>query len=196
MDGILAIAAWDETNFDCLTSEMIQGTVLDFTGSPCEPLTPYLIDNLKQIMYHKGARSSDQLWVNTTLKRVIDGFWYAGQTKNADVADRKLMQVVDYYQSSFGILSIDIHLDLPWDVVLVIDPQYLEIAIAYPAKVMPLAQVSNSDKFGMEHAITLVARAMASIGVIDGLCTNDVCYVSPCDSGPVVPPTHLPRNGT
>jgi hypothetical protein len=74
----------------------------------------------------------------------------------------------------------------------------LEVAVAYPAKVTPLAQVSNSDKFGMEHALTLVCRAMASVGVIDGLCYDDVLYCEPCATGvtSIAPPTTLPRNGT
>jgi len=194
MDGILSIAQWDETNFDCL-DDLAQGTVLDYTGSPCQDLSPYIIDNLLQIMYHKGAEPNI-IYVNSTLKRLISSFYFAGQWRTMPVEAQKLINSIDYYESDFGTLAIQIHLDLPTDALLALDEQYMAVAFAYPAKVTPLAQVSNSDKFAMEHALTLEARAMAAIGLILGLCTDDVLWCHPCDTNrnPVVAPqSPLPR---
>jgi hypothetical protein len=194
MDGVLSIAQWDETTYDCL-DELVQGTVLDYTGSPCQDLSPYLIDNLLQIMYHKGAEPN-VIYVNSTLKRLISSFYFAGQTRNITVAEQKLVNSIDIYESDFGTLAIQIHLDMPTDALLALDEQYMALAFAYPARVEALAKVSNSDKFGMEHCLTLEARAMAAIGVILGLCTNDVLWCHPCDTSanPVIAPaTNLPR---
>lgn len=194
MDGILAMAAWDENTYDCL-DDLKQGTVLDYSGSPCEPLTPYLIDNLAQIQYHKGADAGN-IWVNTTLKRRISSFYFAGQTRNSEAGDKKIINGVDVYDSDFGKKMINIHLDLPSDTLLMLDEQYMGIAFAYPTRVKPLAQVSNSDKFGLEHALTLEGRALVAIGVISGLCTDDILWCNPCDTSanPVVAPNlPMPR---
>lgn len=194
MDGIFSIAQWDETTYDCL-DELVQGTVLDYSGSPCQDLSPYLIDNLLQIMFHKGAEP-DVIYVNSTLKRLISSFYFAGQQRNIMVADQKLVNSIDLYESDFGTQALQIHLDLPTDALLALDEQYMSIAFAYPTRVEQLAKVSNSDKFGIEHALTLEARAMAAIGVILGLCTNDVVWCNPCDLGSdptIAPPGNLPR---
>jgi hypothetical protein len=112
------------------------------------------------------------------------------------VADQKLINSIDMYESDFGTIAIRVHLDLPTDAFLALDEQYMACAFAYPTRVEPLAQVSNSDKFGIEHALTLEARAMAAIGLILGLCTDDVVWCHPCETSnnPVVAPAqNLPR---
>lgn len=178
MDGILRAAAWTTADFACL-DDMKQGTVLDYTGSPCEPLTPVILDNLSQIMYHKGAEPNN-IWVNTTLKRLISSFFLGGQTRIQAVQEKKLINVVDVYESDFGLRAINVHLDIPTDTVLMTDEQYLALAFGYPTRVEQLAKVSNSDKFGIEHALTLEVRAPAALGVIDGLCTDNILYCNPC----------------
>jgi hypothetical protein len=190
MDGVLALAGLDSEDFECL-DDMKQGTVIGAPGlSPCLELTPYLLDDLLQVMYHKGAEV-DNVYVNTTLKRKISSWYFAGQIKNLQAADQKLINSVDYYESDFGRLAVNIHLDMPTDALLALDSQYMQIDFAYPTRVMKLAQMSNSDKFGIEHALTLVARALVALGVLRGLCTDNVMYCDPCFSGDDA--THAPQ---
>lgn len=194
MDGILRVAAWDLDDFDCLEN-LKQGTVIDYSGSPCQPLTPQIIDNLSQVMFHKGAEPT-QIWVNSTLKRLISSFFLGGQSRFMATSEKKLINVVDVYESDFGLRQIAIHLDLPTDTLLQIDPEFLAVAFAYPTRVEQLAKVSNSDKFGMEHALTLEARAPAAVGVIRGLCTDNILYCDPCVVGSgeeIAPQSNLPR---
>jgi len=193
MDGILRIADWDHGDFDCL-DDMKEGTVIGVSGeSPCAPLTPYLLDDLLQVMYHKGAEVNS-VWVNTTAKRIISGWYLNGMQRVMNAVEQKILNSIDFYEGDFGKVSIAVHLDLPTDVLLALDEQYMAVAFAYPTRVVKLAQVSNSDKFGIEHALTLEARAMAAIGVLRNICTDNICYEDPCDDRGVVAPVHpLPR---
>lgn len=194
MDGLLRAAAWTTADFACL-DDMKQGTVLDFTGSPCTDLSPFILDNLSQIMFHKGAEPRN-IWVNTTLKRLISSFFLSGQEKIIAVAEKKLINVVDVYESDFGLRAINVHLDIPTDTVLMTDEEFLALAFAYPTRVEQLAKVSNSDKFGIEHALTLEVRAPAALGVIRGLCVDNILFCDPCTvSGAPkeAPAKNLPR---
>lgn len=195
MDGLLRIAEWDETDFDCLT-ELKVATLLDYRDtSPCVELTPFLIGNLQQIAFHKGGRFKN-IWVNSTLKRVISNFFLTGQERQTTVESKKLTSIIEVIETDFGLVMINPpHLDMPTDTLLATDDEYLALPVAYPAKVTPLAQVSNSDKFALEHALTLEVRSLVGLGVIRGVCTDNILYCDPCpDGGPIAPPTDLPRS--
>lgn len=168
MDGIFAVIDWTADAFSCLDSDK-QGTVLDPSGSPCTYLNPDILDDLHELMWGKGAKPKT-VYVNAFQKRRISKFYLSGQTRNSAVEDKKLTNVVDVYESDFGLRKIYLHRYMPTRRVLVLDEDYIRIAVLRPVKSYELAKVGNSDKGMIEGEMTLEFRAPAAGGYIEGLC--------------------------
>ena len=126
MDGLFAAAGWGMHEWDCLTADM-QGTVLDYRGSPCQELDPILLDHLNQLMWQKGAEAKN-IWVNAPLKRRISQFsqrnrqWLSGEEKTLTVA-------IDILETDFGRRRVNLHRYMPRADLMMTDDQYLAIAV-------------------------------------------------------------------
>lgn len=169
MDGIFAIAEWDTNDFACLDSEK-QGTILDPSGSPTTYLNPSILDDANELAWNKGA-SPKTIYVNAFQKRRISMFYLNGQTRNSDVESKKLTNVVDIYESDFGLRRMILHRYIPVERVLMLDEDFARLAVLRPVKSYQLAKVGNSDKFMMEGEMTIEWRAPAGITVIDNLAS-------------------------
>ena len=197
MDGLRRAAQWDDHDFDCLTEDM-RGTVLDYTGSPCQDLDPILLDHLSQVMWQKGVEAKN-VWVNALLKRRISQFYLRGHTMLDSADAKRMVNAIDVYESDFGMRRINTHrmirspLATSPQELLMTDDDYLKIAILKPVKQEILARIGNSTKFMIEGWLSGEWQTPAAIGWIFGLCA-DIPYCAPCDSAEgsslytVVPP--------
>ena len=71
-------------------------------------LSETIMLNYLQQIWGMGGQT-DEIYVGGTLKRRIDGFT-AGATKNVDIADKRLINAVDVYESSFApLVKIFLH---------------------------------------------------------------------------------------
>ena len=179
MDGLRQAAQWTTADFPCLTADM-QGTVLDYTASPCVDLEPILLDHLNQLMWQKGAQAKD-IWVNATLKRRISQFYLRGHTSLSQSDAKKLVNAIDIYESDFGMRRINLHRSIRDSELLMTDDEYLAISILKAVKQEILARIGNSTKFMIEGEVTGEWRSPAAIGLIRGLCT-DIPYCGYCDA--------------
>jgi len=196
MDGMRRAAQWTTADFNCLTADM-QGTVLDYTTSPCQDLDPILLDHLNQLMWQKGAEAKN-IWVNATLKRRISQFYLRGHTALSQSDAKKLVNAIDVYESDFGVRRINLHRMIRDSELLMTDDEYLAVSIMQPVKQEILARIGNSTKFMIEGSLSGEWRSPAALGWIFGLC-EDIPYCGPCDTSdspytPALPATPTPIN--
>lgn len=170
MDGIFAVLGWTTDDFACL-DEMKQGTTLDPAGSPYTELTPELLADLHELMWAKGAEPQD-CYVGPYQKRKISNMFLQGQVRNTTVETRKLLSVIDVFETDFGTVRVNLHRYMPSRRVLFTDNQYLKVAILRAVKAEILARLGNSTKGMVEGEVTLEPRCPASLGQIIAL-TND-----------------------
>lgn len=192
MDGLFAAAGWTMNDFNCLTEDM-QGTILDYRGSPCQDLDPILLDHLNQLMWEKGAQAKN-IWVNASLKRRISQFsqrnrqWLSSEEKTLTVA-------IDIYESDFGKRRMNLHRQMPRHDLMMTDDEHLAVAVLRAVKHEVLPRIGNSTKFMIEGEVTGEWRSPAAIGLIRGLCT-DIPYCGYCntDSPYAVTPPDTPAS--
>ena len=171
MDGIFSVIDWDTNDFACLDATR-QGTVLDPSGSPCTYLNPQILDDLHELMWDKGS-AAKSIYTNAYQKRRISRVYLNGQSRDISAEAKKLVNVVDVYESDFGLRRIYLHRYIPTRRVLILDEDYGRIAVLRPVKSYQLAKVGNSDKFMIEGEMTLEWRGPAGAGYIDNLCNVD-----------------------
>jgi len=118
----------------------------------------------------------DEVYVGATLKKRIDG-WTAGTTKNTDAADKRLVNAVDVYESSFSpLVKIFLHRYANTDTTVAtiangnmifgIDSQYYKIAYLRKPFTRDLAKGGDAERAEVVGEVTLEDRTGGKAGFI------------------------------
>jgi hypothetical protein len=177
MDGYYAFASAQDPT--CVTtlglSEEEMGTVTTVEGdSPETCIDECVLNAHLQAMWQKGAMT-DTLWVNAAQKRSLSNLVLNPNSQvryNIPVAERTVVNTVDFYQSDFGTQRIFLHRYQATDRIATAEANKLRIAVLRPVLAVELAKIGSSTKGMLEWEGTLEVLAPNAIGYIDGLCTG------------------------
>lgn len=86
--------------FDQVTTNKVANAAVAFTET--------LMNDYFGQVWGTSAKSPDAVYVGAKGKRVISGFT-AGSTKFTQVADKRLINTVDVYESDFGVVKLFLH---------------------------------------------------------------------------------------
>lgn len=175
MDGFYAFAAASDPT--CVTSlglsENEMGTVTTVTGnSPESCITECVLNAQLQAMWDKGAMT-DVMWVNAAQKRSLSNLTLNPNSQvryNINVAERTVINTVDFYQSDFGTQRIYLHRYQATDRISMAEENKLRVAVLRPVLAVELAKIGSSTKGMMEAELTLEVLAPNAVGYIEGLC--------------------------
>ncbi len=118
----------------------------------------------------------DEVYLGATLKKRVDG-WTAGSTKNIDAEDKRLVNAIDIYESSFSpIVKIFLHryaniettcLTIAnGNMIFGIDSQYYKVAYLRKPFTRDLAKTGDADKAEVVGEATLEDRTGGKAGFI------------------------------
>lgn len=85
--------------FDLTTTNAVAATT---------PLNELRLGNYIQLGWNNSSAKISEIYVGAFLKRVISGFT-AGATKNMDASDKRLISVIDVYETDFGVAKLFLH---------------------------------------------------------------------------------------
>lgn len=177
MDGFDAFAsATDPTCATTLglgTDEL--GTVTTVSGSsPDNCVDECILNAHLQTMWDKGAMT-DTVWANAEQKRSLSNLTLNPNSNvryNIQVADKTVINTVDYYQSDFGTQTVYLHRYQATDRLATAEINKVRIAVLRPVLAVELAKVGSSTKGMVEWEGTLEVLAPNGIGFIDDLCSG------------------------
>jgi hypothetical protein len=177
MDGIYAFAAAQDPT--CVTtlglSENEMGTVTTVSGSsPVNCIDECTLNAHLEAMWEKGAMT-DTMWMNAAQKRSMSNLTLNPNSQvryNINVAERTVINTVDFYQSDFGTQRIFLHRYQATDRIFTAEANKMRLAILRPVLAVELAKIGSSTKGMMELELTLEVLAPNAIGYIDSLCTG------------------------
>lgn len=177
MDGFYAFAAASDPT--CVTtlglSEEEMGTVTTVLGSsPTNCIDECVLNAHLQAMWDKGAMT-DTMWCPAVQKRGISNLTLNPNSQvryNINVAERTVINTVDFYQSDFGTQRVYLHRYQASDRISFAEANKVRIAVLRPVLAVELAKVGSSTKGMIEWEGTLEVLAPNAIGYIDDLCTG------------------------
>lgn len=177
MHGFYAYAADNDptcaTTLGLSASEM--GTVTTVTGSsPTSCLDECILNAHLEDMWAKGAMT-DTMWVNSPQKRSVSNLTVNPNSNvryNIQVADRTVINTVDFFQSDFGTIKVLLHRYQTSDRAAFAEENKIRIAVLRPVLAVELAKLGSSTKGMVEWEGTLEVLAPNAIGYIDNLCTG------------------------
>jgi hypothetical protein len=177
MDGFYAYASAADptcaTTLGLSSDEM--GTVTTVAGvSPVNCIDECTLNEHLQAMWEKGAMT-DTIWANAVQKRSISNLTLNPNSQvryNIQVADRTVINTVDYYQSDFGTQRVYLHRYQNNARLATAEANKIRIAVLRPVLAVELAKLGSSTKGMVEWEGTLEVLAPNAIGFIDTLCTG------------------------
>lgn len=177
MDGFYAYASADDPT--CVTtlglSEDEMGTITTVEGSsPTNCIDECILNAQLQAMWSKGAMT-DTMWVNAQQKRSISNLTLNPNSQvryNINVAERTVINTVDFYQSDFGTQKVYLDRYQRTDRISLAEANKVRVAVLRPVLAVELAKVGSSTKGMIEWEGTLEVLAPNAIGYITGLCTG------------------------
>ncbi len=105
-------------------------------------------NDIMALIYASTGEVATEVYVGATLKRDISGFT-AGNTKNVDITDKRLINSVDVYVSDFGIHKIFLHRNVPNGAndksLVAINPKYHRKSWLDPVKMTPIAKTGDHE---------------------------------------------------
>lgn len=115
----------------------------------------------------------DEVHTGSYLKRAISQYT-AGNTKNVEADDKRLINSVDVYVSDFGIHKIFLNREVPTGAVLAVDSDKWRVAYLSGRRPThtPLAKTGSSTKGMLEGELTLEGLAEKSSAYRSGYFTG------------------------
>lgn len=177
MDGFYAFAAAQDPT--CVTtlglSENEMGTVTTVAGSsPVNCIDECTLNAHLEAMWNKGAMT-DTFWMNAAQKRSLSNLTLNPSSQvryNINVAERTVINTVDFYQSDFGTQRAFLHRYQATDRIATAEANKVRVAVLRPVLAVELAKIGSSTKGMLEWEGTLEVLAPNAIGYIDSLCTG------------------------
>lgn len=179
MDGFYAFAAAQDPT--CVTTlgltEDEMGTVLTLAGvSPVNCIDECILNDFLEAMWQKGAMT-DTIWVNAAQKRGLSNLVLNPNSQiryNINVAERTVINTVDFYQSDFGTQKVFLHRYQNTARLAAAEANKLRVAVLRPVLAVELAKIGSSTKGMIEFEGTLEVLAPNAIGYVDGACQGVV----------------------
>lgn len=144
-----------------LTSDF-EGITQSTTFSPREFLTEIRLNDFLQTIWDNHGMPNT-LWMNSVQKRIIATF-NTNQTRNIDAESKRLINVVDVYESDFGVMTVHLHDQIAQTELFALQMEHWATAWLEGTKSEVLARIGNTTKIMIEHQFTLEARAPNSSG--------------------------------
>lgn len=153
-----------------LTTNVMTGTATS-SGSN-EPLTEDVFNRALKLIWKAGGKPSNAL-MGAFQKGKIDAF--TSNVKNVNADEKKLVNNVSIYESSYGTVALRIHhimeSDAAGKIIILGDMKLWKKAWLRPVKWKDLPYTGFSKFWGCEAEFTLESRAEAGSGVITELTT-------------------------
>lgn len=186
MDGFYAYASASDPT--CATtlglSEDETGTITTVAGSsPDDCIDSCILNAHLERKWQKGAMT-DSLYANSKQKRSLSNLTLNPNSNvryNIPVAEKTVINTVDFYQSDFGTQRILLHRYQKNSRISTMESNKIRIAVLRPVLAVELAKVGSSTKGMIEWEGTLEVLAPNAIGYIDDLCEG----VAGCDDSVV-----------
>lgn len=142
------------------------------TGSPDRPLDETLYNDMLQTVFDAGG-NPNVTYCNGWQKRQISSFTGAtGTSKNIALADRRLINAVDYYESNFGLQKIILDRHVNTDRIALVEQAMMRVAFLRPTHHKPLPDDGGGPRGKIEQEYTLEYGSEASSGEILNLTTS------------------------
>jgi hypothetical protein len=137
-------------------------------------VTEEMLNQAIQMAWTEGG-SPKRAYMSPNNKRVCSKFSAPDRTNNKDMADKKIVQAIRFYESDFGVIELMPHRMVTNDIIYVVDPTYIKMADLRPThrEVMPKVSDSVNGILLGEH--TLEVRAQKAHAKITGI-TPSVNY--------------------
>lgn len=137
------------------------------TDGTARPFTETQVKNVMQQCYTNGGRPT-KVFVPPNLRADFSDF-SGGSTSTQDAASQKVTATVGVYVSDFGVLSVETDLHMPIDMVFIIDPALMKIAMLRDTKVKQLADISDGIQMYMNQECTLQMTNPLGHGIVTDL---------------------------
>jgi len=134
------------------------------TDGTARAITETLLKSVIQKCWDEGAEPSIVL-CGASQKQTISGFT-GGATKYKDVDDKKIVAAADIYVSDFGELQVIPARHIRSRDVLVLDPNYANVAYLQTAKQKPLARTGLSERRLISAEYGLEVTSQKAHGII------------------------------
>lgn len=145
-------------------------------------LTESFFNGMLEMVYSDGPApvgTIDEVYVGARLKRVISAYT-AGQTKNVQANDKRLIFANDVVESDFGMLKLFMHRDMPSTTnsdatALFLSRKRNSIAIGEPVHILSkeeVAQTTHGTKGVIRGELTLEVKAESHQALASGLDTS------------------------
>ena len=142
------------------------------SASPSRPLDETLYNDMLQTIFEAGG-NPNVTYCNGWQKRQISAFAGAtGTSKNIALADKRLINAVDYYESNFGLQKIVLDRHVNTDRIGLIEQAIMKVAFLRPTHHKPLPDLGGGPRGKIEHELTLEYWPEAAHGEILNLTTS------------------------
>ncbi len=148
----------------------ITTTNITGTGTGAEELTEAMFNDCLQSIWNNGG-TPDTAWVNGYQKRKISAFT-AGNTKEVEAEEKKVVATVSVYDSDFGRIKIALDRYMLPDQVAITQTDLWKVAVLRPTKKVDVAKIGSSTRAAIETELTLEARNEKGSGKITQLTTS------------------------
>jgi hypothetical protein len=140
------------------------------SGSGTEALTETMFNDALETISAAGG-NPDTVYANGFQKRQISAFT-ASNTKNVDASANKIVNMVNVYESDFGILEVIYDRAMATDKVAILEKDKWAVASLRPIAHHEVPSIGDSRKGVIEGELTLVAKNEAANGQITQLTTS------------------------
>lgn len=140
----------------------LTGTEQGTTFSPREFLSELRFNNFLQTIWDKHGQP-DTIWTDSVQKRIISTFT-ANATKNFDSIDKRVINVVDVYESDFGMMTVHLHDLITVTELYALQFEFWRVSWLQRTKAETLARAGDATPMMIQHELTLEARAPHSSG--------------------------------
>lgn len=152
-------------------------TVAATDGEKRDVTEPMVIQVLES-MYNAGADTDGlTLFSGTYTKSTLDAVLNGNNSRTVDMRKNKtIASSVDYYESSFGQVNMQLNINQPKRCAFIINPDLVSKGVYRPEKLEKMAKTGDSTKYALLTEITMEIHEKG-LGLIADLKT------SPTDSG-------------
>ena len=143
------------------------------TAGSARDLLQDLLESIMLTIYNSGGAPNVLFCAGFQKRQISEGFTGPNNTQRViALADKTLVNAVDYYKSSFGDLSVILDRHVPTDEVYLLEMAMWRIATLRPTKHYPLPDDGGGPRGKIEHELCVEYGNEASSGKIEDLTTS------------------------
>lgn len=141
------------------------------TRSSGSSLGENTFNDIMEMIYNSTNEVATEVYCGATLKRDISGFT-AGNTKNINADDKRLIRSIDVYESDFGLHKVFLHRNVPnganAKMLVAINPNYHRISYLRPTTVEKLKKDGDRERAQIITELTIEHRGEATGAAVGG----------------------------